>query len=133
MKLPSNVSVASGGFTSNGTTYAKAGDTVVLGCSVTGVKLESDQATITKNGSSYKFAMPDSDAVVEMVEFKLFENFILNGDMKGNENYWKASSATEGAVVSLVQDSKDLTNHVLRYDGTILQPVRFPMLLTAAC
>ncbi len=116
--LPSGVSAASGVSTINGVIYAKSGDTVVLNCSTTGVKLVSDQATIAKDSASYRFTMPDADVTVEVAGFKTFENLILNGDMEGEGLAWKASSSTEGAVVSLVQDSQDPTNHVLRYDGT---------------
>lgn len=118
LTLPGDVSVVSGSDTINGVIYAKAGDTVVLKCATTGVKLVSDQATIIKDNSSYEFTMPSFDMTVEVTGFGTFENLILNGDMEGPGNNWKASSSTEGAVVSLVEDYKDPTNHVLRYDGT---------------
>ncbi len=116
--LPSGVSAASGVSTVNGVIYAKSGDTVTVTCTTTGVKLVSDQATIAKDSASYRFTMPNADMTVEVAGFKTFENLILNGDMEGEGLAWKASSSTEGAVVSLVQDSRDPTNHVLRYDGT---------------
>lgn len=38
--------------------------------------------------------------------------------MEGTVNKWKASKNVTGAVVSLVQDTAEPTNHVLRYDGS---------------
>lgn len=45
-------------------------------------------------------------------------NLIENGDMEGLVNNWKSAGSVKGADISLVEDTSDPTNHVLRYDGT---------------
>ena len=125
LTIPDNVSLTDGAklleFTQSdlSTTakyYAVPGNTVKIEykaekrLSVLGTK-------VTKVGDIYSFTMPSKAATVTLVE-PPFSNLIANGDMEGDVNNWKASSSVKGAVVSLVQDSKDATNHVLRYDGT---------------
>lgn len=123
--LPENVELVEGGRALDVTDsnletvtkyYAEAGEAIKI--EYKGEKRLSIVGTeITKTGDNYTFTMPGADATVTLVE-PPFVNLVANGDMEGDVNNWKASSSVTGAVVSLVEDSADPTNHVLRYDGT---------------
>ena len=96
--------------------YAKAGQTVQI--EYKGEKrLSVLDTNVTKLGDIYSFTMPSADAAVTLAE-PPFTNLVVNGDMEGSVNNWNPSSSVTGAVTSLVEDYKDATNHVMRYDGT---------------
>lgn len=120
LTLPADVSVVSGAFQVHDKKYAKVGDTVVLNYEGTDKVLSSETADIKKNGNTYTFTKPSTNTtvIIDNPPMPAFTNLIENGDMEGNVNNWKASSSVTGAVISLVKDTADASNHVIRYDGT---------------
>ena len=105
--------------TAKSVNYAMPGSTISLTYEKEGYTLTADTADMAKDGNTYTFTMGSSNVVISEIDATPsteFVNLVDNSNFdKALTSEWVMSTSAEGKI-SIVADSKDATNKVLRVD-----------------